>query len=77
MIFIDTGAFIARHLKRDQYYDKAIRYWKNLQTHHERCFMINFVLDETFTMLGRRARLFSFDKHFELAGFKIILQTKY
>ena len=137
MIYIDTGAFIARHLKRDQYYDKAIRYWKNLQTHNERCFTSNFVLDETFTMLGRRAgykfaaqrarnillsdtitilrpvqedelkaidlfekysnhevsytdcisfvlmsknrikRVFSFDKHFELAGFKIIPQTKY
>ena len=131
MIFIDTGAFIARHLKRDQHYDKAIRYWKKLQAHHERFFTSNFVLDETFTILGRRAgykfaaqrarnifssdtimilrpvredelkaielfekysnlevsytdcisfvlmsknrikRVFSFDKHFELAGFKI------
>ncbi len=132
MIYIDTGAFIARHLERDQYFNKAIRFWKNLQTHNERCFTSNFVLDETFTMLGRRAgykfavqrarniflsdtvtilrpvredelkaldlfekysnlevsytdcisfvlmsknrikRVFSFDKHFELAGFKII-----
>jgi len=35
--------------------NKAIRYWKNLQTHNERCFTSNFVLDEAFTMLGCRA----------------------
>ncbi len=137
MIYIDTGAFIARHLKRDQYHDSAIKCWNILQTHNERYFTSNFVLDETFTLLGRRAgykfaaqrarniflsdtitilrpvredellaidlfekysnlevsytdcisfvlmsrnridRVFSFDRHFELAGFKIITQTQY
>ena len=137
MIYIDTGAFIARYLKRDQYFDTAIKCWKNLKTHREQYFTSNFVLDETFTLLGRRAgykfaaqrarniflsntitilrpvredelkaidlfekysnlevsytdcisfvlmsrnrieQVFSFDKHFELAGFKIIPKTKY
>ncbi len=45
MHYIDTGAFITRHLKRAHYYNRI-------------------------------KRVFSFDKHFELAGFKIIPQTK-
>lgn len=137
MIYIDTGAFIARYLKRDQYNDTAITCWKNLQTQQERYFTSNFVLDETFTLLGRRAgykfssqrarniflsdtiiilrpnredelkaidlfekysnlevsytdcisfvlmsrnrieRVFTFDKHFELAGFTIFPQIQY
>lgn len=55
MIYIDTGAFIARYLKRDQYYDTAVKYWKTLSTRQEQFFTSNFVLDETFTLLGRRA----------------------
>ena len=137
MIYIDTGAFIARHLKRDQYNETAVTSWKDLQTKNERYFTSNFVLDETFTLLGRRAgykfasqrarniylsdtitilrpdreaeikaldlfekysnlevsytdcisfvlmsrnridRVFSFDKHFEIAGFTIFPQLKY
>ncbi|MCD6398035.1 MAG: PIN domain-containing protein, partial [Spirochaetaceae bacterium] len=136
-IYIDTGAFIARHLKRDQYNETAVTGWKDLQTKNERYFTSNFVLDETFTLLGRRAgykfayqrarniylsdtitilrpdreteikaldlfekysnlevsytdcisfvlmsrnridRVFSFDKHFEIAGFTIFPQFKY
>ncbi|RKX85758.1 MAG: VapC toxin family PIN domain ribonuclease [Spirochaetes bacterium] len=137
MIYIDTGAFIARHLKRDQYNETAVTGWKDLQTKNERYFTSNFVLDETFTLLGSRAgykfasqrarniylsdtitilrpdreaeikaldlfekysnlevsytdcisfvlmsrnridRVFSFDKHFEIAGFTIFPQLKY
>lgn len=137
MIYIDTGAFIARHLKRDQYNEIALKLWKDLQTKNERYFTSNFVLDETFTLLGRRAgykfaakrahniylsgtitilrperedelkaldlfekysnlevsytdcisfvlmsrnrieQVFSFDKHFQLAGFTIFPQIKY
>jgi len=137
VIYIDTGAFIARHLKRDQYNETAVTGWKDLQTKNERYFTSNFVLDETFTLLGSRAgykfasqrarniylsdtitilrpdreaeikaldlfekysnlevsytdcisfvlmsrnridRVFSFDKHFEIAGFTIFPQLKY
>ena len=137
MIYIDTGAFIARHLKKDQYNNTAVECWKTLNTQQERYFTSNFVLDETFTLLGRRAgykfasqrarniylsdtisilrptkedelkaidlfekysnlevsytdcisfvlmsrnrieRVFSFDKHFELAGYKIIPNIQY
>ena len=55
MIYIDTGAFLARYIKRDQYHKQAVELWNQLRKMQERCFTSNFVLDETFTLLGRRA----------------------
>ena len=54
MIFIDTGAFLARFIERDQYHGVAVKHWQKLQTDHRRCFTSNFVLDETITLLARR-----------------------
>lgn len=131
MIFIDSGAFLARYLSHDQYHRRAVAFWEKIGLNNERCFTSNFVLDEMFTLLGRRAgydfavqrakniyaskaliifrpdqkdelkalnyfskyadqnvsftdcisfvlmrrekihRVFSFDRHFELAGFKL------
>ena len=53
MIFIDTGAFLARYLARDQYHARAIATWKALGQNRWQCFTSNFVLDETITLLGR------------------------
>jgi uncharacterized protein len=55
VIFIDTGAFVARHLGRDQYHAAARKAWSLLRRHRYRLFTTNFVLDETFTLLARRA----------------------
>ena len=55
MIFVDTGAFLARYLKRDQYHQDAVEFWRRLHQSKERCFTTNLVLSETFTLLGRRA----------------------
>lgn len=55
MIFIDTGAFLARYLKRDQYHRQAIKSWQRIQATRVLCFTSNFVLDETLTLLARRA----------------------
>ena len=54
MIFLDTGAFLARYLQQDQYHEKALASWEKLRRGSPRCFTSNFVLDETFTLLGRR-----------------------
>ena len=132
MIFIDTGAFLARYLRDDQHHRSAVSVWEKLGSNRDNCITSNFVLDEMFTLLGRRAghgfavqrakniyasqalticrpdredeikalqffskyadqhvsftdcisfvlmkrgkinRVFSFDKHFELAGFQAI-----
>ena len=55
MIFIDTGAFLARHLSKDQYHRRATEFWNVIREKNETCATSNFVLDETFTLLGRRA----------------------
>jgi predicted nucleic acid-binding protein len=54
VIFIDTGAFIARYSKRDQYHVEAIARWNVLQSQCRPCFTSSFVLDETITLLGQR-----------------------
>lgn len=55
MIFIDTGAFLARYIKRDQHHAKAITFWEELIRDDAPCFTTNFILNETLTLLGRRA----------------------
>ena len=55
MIYIDTGAFLARHLSNDQYHHQANTFWDLIRKKQEKCVTSNFVLDETFTLLGRRA----------------------
>ncbi len=55
MIYVDTGAFLARYLSRDQYHYKAVVFWRSIRQNQESCFTSNFVLDETFTLLGRWA----------------------
>jgi hypothetical protein len=55
VIYIDTGAFLARHLSKDQYHPQAIVFWEAIQKRNEACVTSNFILDETFTLMGRRA----------------------
>lgn len=55
MIFIDTGAFIARHIARDHYHTQAVKFWVSLARTGRLCFTSNLVLAEVFTLLGRIA----------------------
>ncbi|NNN07222.1 MAG: PIN domain-containing protein [Elusimicrobia bacterium] len=55
MIFIDTGAFLGRYLTADQFHARAVAGWTRLAKEGERCCTSNFVLDETLTLLARRA----------------------
>ncbi|MBI3272315.1 MAG: PIN domain-containing protein [Planctomycetes bacterium] len=54
MLFIDTGALLARYIERDQHHGEAKLAWAQLQKHAERCATSNFVLDEFLTLLARR-----------------------
>ena len=54
MIYIDTGAFIARYLYKDQHHSASVKYWEQIENSNKRCFTSNFVLDETLTLLARR-----------------------
>ena len=55
MIFVDTGAFIGRYIAKDEHHSVSTSSWSVLEKSKERLFTSNFVLDETFTLLGRRA----------------------
>jgi len=54
VIFIDTGAYIARHLPADQHRDRSLAAWEDLGRSGWRCFTSNLVLSETLTLLARR-----------------------
>lgn len=53
MIFIDTGAFIARYLARDQYHSVALKGWARLEQRGLGVATSNLVLSETITLLSR------------------------
>jgi uncharacterized protein len=55
VIFLDTGAFLGRYLPRDEYHEIAVAAWEELARTRWPLFTSNFVLDETLTLLGRRA----------------------
>lgn len=55
MIFVDSGAFLARYLSHDQYHQRAVDFWNELRLSKEHTYTSNFILDEVFTLLGRRA----------------------
>lgn len=54
MIFVDTGAFLARYVAGDQHYRRAARTWKLLERSGSPLLTSNFVVDETLTLLARR-----------------------
>ena len=54
MIFIDTGAFLARYLMRDQHHGAATAVWDDMVLAGTPCFTSNIVLSETLTLLARR-----------------------
>ncbi len=53
MIFIDTGAFIARYMKYDQYHQHAMKKWGSILKNPDLC-TSNHIIDETITFLLRR-----------------------
>ena len=54
-LFIDTGAFLAWEMERDQYHEVAMAQWELLAASAIRLVTSDHVLDETLTLLGRRS----------------------
>ena len=54
MIFIDTGAFVARYIQRDQYHQDAVKGWRLLEERRLRCVTSPLILSEAITLLARR-----------------------
>lgn len=55
MIFVDTGAFLARYLPKDQHHAAARRGWQELEQARTPCATSSLVLNELVTLLCRRA----------------------
>ena len=55
MIFVDTGPLLARYLVRDAKHEAARRGFRQALRNASPLCTSSFVLDETFTLLGRRA----------------------
>jgi predicted nucleic acid-binding protein len=56
LIFVDTGAFLARYLSSDTLHARAVRAWKELERRKPtKVFTSHDVIDETLTLLARRA----------------------
>lgn len=55
MIFIDTGAFLARYLERDEHHETALGGFSQLERGRLPAATSVHVLDETITLLGRWA----------------------
>jgi uncharacterized protein len=73
VIFVDTGAFVARYIRQDTEHRRARRAWAAIDRSQSRCFTSSFVLDETFTLLGRRASYsFAADRARALLGSKVL-----
>jgi uncharacterized protein len=53
VIFVDSGALIARYVAKDKHHKNSTSFWSLLEKSGEQLFTSNFVLDETFTLLGR------------------------
>jgi predicted nucleic acid-binding protein len=54
MIFVDTGAWVARFSRRDQFHNRAIETWENLWVSGEPIVTSDSVFAETVSMLVRR-----------------------
>lgn len=67
-LFIDTGAFIAITMEKDQDHNAAVNYLKEVLKNHTIQITTNLILSETYTFLRYHA-------HFELA-LQFIKQAK-
>ncbi len=53
-LFIDTGAFVAREIQRDQHHPEALAGWARLAERPEALYTSEHCMDETATLLARR-----------------------
>lgn len=53
LVYIDTGAFLARYSANDSQHKRSLDIWKKLES--SKLITSNHVLDETMTLIGRRA----------------------
>lgn len=53
-IFVDTGAFLAKEIQRDQHHSEAFENWGGLSQAADLLYTSEHCIDETATLLARR-----------------------
>ncbi|MFP4358633.1 MAG: type II toxin-antitoxin system VapC family toxin [Puniceicoccaceae bacterium] len=53
-LFVDTGAFLAKEIRRDQHHAEAVDGWQQLAEIPEVLYTSEHCMDETATLLARR-----------------------
>jgi len=53
-VFVDTGAFLAKEIQRDQHHTEAVEAWSGLSQRPETLYTSEHCIDETATLLARR-----------------------
>ncbi|MDO8644268.1 MAG: PIN domain-containing protein [bacterium] len=48
---MDTGAFYARYVVRDEHHEEAQALWRRVAQERQACLTTNFILDEMMTLL--------------------------
>jgi predicted nucleic acid-binding protein len=62
-VFVDTGALIARYLKKDGLHSKAVALWLKVEKAPIQCIISPLIIHEVATLLSRRANpLFAAEK---------------
>ena len=62
-VFVDTGALIARYLKKDNLHSKAVGLWLKIEKAPVQCIISPLIIHEVATLLSRRANpLFAAEK---------------
>jgi uncharacterized protein len=55
LIFVDTGAFLAKYLRGDQHHAESLAIWDRLERNKERVSTSNMVINELATLMARRS----------------------
>lgn len=62
-VFVDTGALVARYLKKDGLHAKAVALWLKIEKAPIQCIISPLIIHEVATLLSRRANpLFAAEK---------------
>jgi predicted nucleic acid-binding protein len=54
-IFVDTSGWVALFNRKDKYYSEAVKLWKTILKKKEEVYTTNYIIDETITLIRRRA----------------------
>jgi uncharacterized protein len=55
LIYVDTGAFLAKYLRDDQHHAESLAVWDRIERNKDRVCTSNVVINELATLMARRS----------------------